>query len=275
MPGARRNPRSEIRNHMSAIIVDNGLVHYEALGRGKPVMFLHGWLGSWRYWMPTMEAVSDRYRTYAFDLWGYGDSDKSSKRYEIEAYIALIGQFMDELGLMQSPLIGHALGAVAAVLFAARNPDRVTKVMAVGMPLNGNAINRKLATGGDSALDRVIGRRQAQQAYPDVAVEADKADASVVTLSTRSVTSLDMRIELERITLPLLIVHGDKDAIIAPPATDALQDLETNIRHIGFKDSMHFPMIEEAAKFQRLGRDFLESDLASLELKDEWKRRSR
>lgn len=260
---------------MSAIIVDNGLVHYEALGRGKPVIFLHGWLGSWRYWMPTMEAVSDRYRTYAFDLWGYGDSDKSPRRYEISSYVALLGQFMDELGLMQAPLIGHALGALAAVLFAALNPDRVTKLLTVGMPLNGNAINRKLTASGDSALDRTIGRRQAQQAYPDVALEADKADQSVVALSTRSIASLEVRTELERINLPLLIVHGDKDAIIAPPAPDALQDLENNIRHIGFKDSMHFPMIEEAAKFQRLVRDFLESDLASLELKDEWKRRSR
>ncbi len=54
-----------------------------------------------------------------------------------------------------------------------------------------------------------------------------------------------------------------------------IQDLESNIRHIGFRDSTHFPMYDEAAKFQRLVRDFLEGDLASLELKEEWKRRSR
>ncbi len=260
---------------MSAIIVDNGLVHYEALGRGKPVLFLHGWLGSWRYWMPTMEAVSDRYRTYAFDLWGFGDSDKSPKRYEIDTYVALIGQFMDELGLIQAPLIGHALGGVAAVLFAARSPDRVPKLMAVGIPLNGSAISRKLIASGDSALDRTIGRRQAQQVYPDIALEADKADPNVVALSARSMSALDMRMELERIGLPLLMVHGERDSIITPPAPDAWQDLEDNIRHISFKDSTHFPMLDEAAKFQRLVRDFLEGDLASLELKEEWKRRSR
>jgi pimeloyl-ACP methyl ester carboxylesterase len=260
---------------MSAIIVDNGLVHYEALGRGKPIMFLHGWLGSWRYWMPTMEAVSDRYRTYAFDLWGFGDSDKSPKRYELESYVALIGQFMDELGLVQAPLVGHALGAVAAVLFAALNPDRVTKLMAVGMPLNGASISRKWVAGGDSALDRTLGRRQAQQAYPEVALEADKADPNVIGLSARSVASVDMRMVLEKIDLPLLVVHGEKDTLVTPPSPDAFQDLEDNVRHIAFKDSMHFPMMDEAAKFQRLLRDFLESDLVSLELKDEWKRRSR
>jgi len=260
---------------MSAIIVDNGLVHYEALGRGKPVLFLHGWLGSWRYWMPTMEAVSDRYRTYAFDLWGFGDSDKSPKRYEVESYVSLIGQFMDELGLVPMPVIGHALGAVAAVLFAVRNPDRVTKLMAVEMPLNGSAINRKLTTGGDSVLDRTIGRKQAQQIYPEVALEADKADPNVVALSARSLAELNMRYELEKLDLPLLVVHGEKDQLVAPPVADAFEDMEGIVRHIPFRDSMHFPMMDEAAKFHRLVRDFLEGDLNSLELKDEWKRRSR
>jgi len=260
---------------MSAIIVDNGLIHYEALGRGKPVLFLHGWIGSWRYWMPTMEAVSDRFRTYAFDLWGFGDSDKSPQRYEIESYVSLIGAFMDDLGLVEAPLVGHALGAVAALLFAARMPDRVSKLMLVSLPLQGGAINRKLYTGSDNVLDRSIGRRQAQQAYPEVAQEADKADSSAVTLSIRALANLNLTPELEKISQPLLIVHGEKDTLITPPSLDALSDLEDTARQISLKDSLHFPMLDEATKFQRLLRDFLEGGLDSLELRDEWKRRAR
>ena len=260
---------------MSAIIVENGLVHYEALGRGKPVLFLHGWIGSWRYWMPTMEAVSDRYRTYAFDLWGFGDSDKSPQRYEIDSYVSLINSFMDDLGLVKAPLIGHSLGAVAAVLFAAQMPDRVDKVMAVSLPLNGGAISRKLSGSGDNVLDRTLGRRQAQQTYPDVALEADKADANAVTLSTRSLANIDLRPQVEKVTQPLLIVHGDKDQLITPPPPDAVDGVEENIRQLSLKDSLHFPMLDEATKFQRLLRDFLDGGLASLELRDEWKRRTR
>jgi pimeloyl-ACP methyl ester carboxylesterase len=256
---------------MSAIIVENGLVHYEALGRGKPVIFLHGWIGSWRYWMPTMEAVSDRYRTYAIDLWGFGDSDKSSQRYEIDSFVSLVGLFMDELGLIKAPIVGHSLGAVVGMLFAARSPDRVDKLMTVSLPLHSSLINRKLVSGGDGLLDRTIGRKQAQQAYPEVALEADKADPNVVALSARSMADLD----LDKITRPVLMVHGEKDALVAPSSPEALQDLEQNVRQIVLRDSLHFPMLDEAAKFHRLVRDFLESDLASLVLKDEWKRRSR
>ncbi len=43
---------------MSVIFIDGQLAHYEVIGRGTPVLFLHGWVGSWRYWVPTMQVVS-------------------------------------------------------------------------------------------------------------------------------------------------------------------------------------------------------------------------
>src|SRR5687768_3424919 len=129
---------------MSAVVIDGGLVHYEAFGRRRPVLFLHGWLGSWRYWMSTMEAVSDRYRTYALDLWGFGDSDKSKQRYELSDYVALVNNFAENMGIREAPIIGHSLGAVVALEYAARYPDRVGKVMAVSLPMTVDAISRRL-----------------------------------------------------------------------------------------------------------------------------------
>src|SRR5512141_2768902 len=116
---------------MSAVIIDRELVHYEALGRGKPVIFLHGWLGSWRFWWPTMQQLSQRYRTYAFDLWGYGDSSKLPNLYSFDAYANLLQAFMDEMGIWQASLVGHSLGALVALRFATAEPDRADRVMAV------------------------------------------------------------------------------------------------------------------------------------------------
>lgn len=261
---------------MSAVIIDSGLVHYEAIGRGKPVIFVHGWLGSWRYWMPTMEVVSDRYRTYALDLWGFGDSDKSPSRYDIEAYVNLLNAFMDVLGIIRAPIVGHALGAVVALLLSERQPDKVDRLMAVSLPVMGAAVSRKLSTGSDNVLDRMIGRRQAQASYPDIAMEADKADINAVTLSARAIGSFDLRANLESREIPTLIVHGEKDSIVTPPQPDWLQSADDDhVRPLLLKDSLHFPMIEEANKFQRLLKDFLEmADLNALELKEEWRRRS-
>ena len=159
---------------MSAIILDEGLVHYEVLGRGRPLVFLHGWLGSWRYWMPTMDNLSDRFRTYAFDMWGFGDSDRNPQRYSLDSYVAQLDLFMEELGVMKASLVGHSMGAAVALLFAERYPDRVDRIMAVSTPLAAATVSKRLlAGGGGSLLDRMLGRRAATD-YPEVEMEADQ-----------------------------------------------------------------------------------------------------
>ena len=62
---------------------------------------------------------------------------------------------------------------------------------------------------------------------------------------------------------------------MTPLPTTTLRDRDGYVRPIGLNDSGHFPMLDEASKFQRLLRDFLEGGLDSLELRDEWKRRAR
>ncbi len=263
---------------MSVIIIDNGLVHYEAIGRGRPLIFLHGWLGSWRYWMPTMEALSDRYRTYAFDLWGFGDSDHNEQRYDIDSYVAQLQQFVENMGLGQSPftLVGHALGAVIALLYAGRVKIPSLRIMAVSTPLVAATAGKRLTTGGGSLLDRVLGRRGAAD-YPEVDLESQKADPNAIAFSARSMTNLELQRTLEKLDLPLLLVHGEKDPFIAPPAPDLVRFTDKNVKPIALADSRHFPMLDEAAKFQRLLKDFLEAkpeDLGTLALKEEWRRRT-
>jgi pimeloyl-ACP methyl ester carboxylesterase len=262
---------------VSAIILDDGLVHYEVLGRGRPLVFLHGWLGSWRYWMPTMDSLSDRFRTYAFDMWGFGDSDRNPPRYNMEAYVAQLDLFMEELGVMKASLVGHSMGAVVALLFARLYPDRVDRIMAVSTPLTGAAASKRLLSGGGgSLLDRMLGRRAVSD-YPDIEMEAAKTDPNAVTASARSLDDLDLRGLLwELDSIPTLLVYGQKDPFGTPPANGDLRDLNGNVRPIGLSDSGHFPMLDESSKFQRLLRDFQDTkleDLNALSLKEEWRRR--
>jgi pimeloyl-ACP methyl ester carboxylesterase len=260
---------------MSAIIVDSGLVHYEALGRGKPLLLLHGWLGSWRYWIPVMEELSVDYRVYAFDLWGFGDSDRRAGQYDIESYVQLLDAFVENLGIVKKlPVVGHALGAVVALTWAMRNPDRIDRIMAVSMPLVGTSINRRLMTPGALTMfDRAFNVQPPN--FDALQLEALKADEGAVISSVRSVMGLDMQGELQRIDLPVLLVYGDRDDIVKPSDANDLDDGEL-VRKIFLSDSRHFPMLDERTKFNRLLRDFLlVEDLSSLSLKEEWHRQTR
>lgn len=266
---------------MSAVVIDGGLVHYEAFGRGKPVLFLHGWLGSWRYWMPTMEAIADQNRTYALDLWGFGDSDKSKPRYTITDYVSLVENFINNMGIRDTPIVGHALGGLVAIEYAVHYPDRAQKIMTVSLPMNADSISRRLIDfANNSMMSKVMWWRQIT--YKEVQSEAEKTGKEAIKMSVESVAQFDVHSRIERISkldnTVLLAVHGEKDDVIDPTlAQTALNTDWYNVRPIGLADSKHFPMLDEAAKFNRLLKDFLdvENDLSVLELKEEWRRRTR
>jgi pimeloyl-ACP methyl ester carboxylesterase len=265
---------------MSALIIDGDVVHYEAFGRGKPVLFIHGWLGSWRYWVPTMQAISDKYRAYALDLWGFGDSDKSQLQYSVSDYVALIHNFVNTLGIRRFPVVGHALGAAVALEYAAHYPDQVEKMVVVSLPLTPDSISRKLlGFASDSVIARMLWWRQIS--HKEVQQELEKTGPGAIVQSLQSVTQLDIEHRLHSLgefkQLPVLAVYGEKDDLIDSDPVRRLNGHWPNIRRIGLVDSKHFPMLDETAKFNRLLKDFLaiETDLEALELKAEWRRRTR
>lgn len=263
---------------MSAILIHGSLIHYESFGRGRPIVFVHGWLGSWRYWVPTMDAFSTDYRTYALDLWGFGDSDKGRESYDIDSYVELLTAFLDEMGIQRAPLVGHTLGAAISARLAVQQPERVARVLAVCLPLSEESINRRLlAAGPNDALARLFWHRQ--RPYTEVEMGAVKAAKNAVALTIQSVARLDLRHALEDIDVPLLTVYGGKDTVIDPAQADMMDQDNYAARAIVLKKSQHFPMLDESAKFTRLLRDFMDvetpAQLQELTIKREWRRRTR
>lgn len=132
---------------MSAITIDEDLIHYEVLGRGRPVLLVHGWLGSWRYWVPLMQTLQLKFRVYALDLYGFGDTAKNQNHYTFDHQVRLIDEFLRELGLSKIAMIGHGLGAALVSEYAYRYPDRVPRLLLTGAPLYnpGGLANRQPA----------------------------------------------------------------------------------------------------------------------------------
>ena len=108
-------------------------------------------------------------------------------------------------------------------------------------------------------------------------IEATKTDPNAVIATAHSLEALDVRRAVDDLDgLPTLLVHGSKDSFIAPLGSEDWRNFDGNVRPINLADSGHFPMIDEANKFQRLLRDFLGTkpeDLGALALKEEWRRR--
>jgi pimeloyl-ACP methyl ester carboxylesterase len=262
---------------MSAIILESSLVHYEALGRGKPLLFLHDWLGSWRYWVPTMVDMSSSYRAYALDFWGFGDSDKEPNRYSIPGYVEQLSLFLDQMGIDQLPIVGHGLGGIVAVHYALANPGRVEQIMLVSVPLSGDHIARSLSTfnGGQNPARTILGRKL--KAYEEVDLEADKTDGQAVVTSVRSALSREISGTLSILNFPVMLVNSGEDPIIMAPDESTLLQFSDNVYAYIFESAQHYPMLDETSKFNRLLRDFLmyKDNWDAIKLKSEWKRRMR
>jgi pimeloyl-ACP methyl ester carboxylesterase len=262
---------------MSGVLIQGNLVHYESFGRGKPIVFLHGWLGSWRYWVPVMDEISTGRRAYALDLWGFGDSSKVPERYDVDAYVEMLTEFLDELGISRVPVVGHTLGAAVALKWAHKYPDRVDKVMAVGLPLDAGGINHRLLSAGpNETLARLFWHRQ--RPYPEVEMGLTKTAQSAIALTIQSVARLNLRAIVADIDVPLLTVYGDKDVVINPVQADELENGTYAARAIILPGTSHFPMLDATGKFNRLLLDFMDvtspEDLRQLAIKEEWRRRT-
>lgn len=224
-----------------------------------------------------MQALSAEYRTYALDLWGFGDSGKAPARYTLEAQADLLASFMEQLGILKAAFVGHGLGGAVVARFALKHPEWADRLMAVSVPVRGAAVSsRLLGSTPANLLDWLLGK---DPALEPINREAAKGDPLAIETGLRGVMELELRQELKLLSAPYLLVYGEKDLMILPPEEAWQSGLDGNIHSIGLEESRHFPMLDEAAKFNRLLADFLAlrsgASLTELGLKEEWRRRMR
>lgn len=268
---------------MSAIVLQQRLTHYEVIGRGQPVLFLHSWLGSWRAWMPIMEMISDRYRAIALDFWGFGDSAAVS-RTSIATYVEQIVGFVEALGMLPPHLIGHGLGGIVAIQAAQQHPDRFGKVLVAGLPVLGSSFVSAVRPSG---LSRLLGRgsndmwvrlvRQASNgdaAFAEIVEDIEATDPAIMQVLTDEIGTIDLRPSITRLPQPLLAIYGGRDALLAAEHGQHIADSTDAFRQVlMFGKSGHFPFLDQPEQFTRVLLEFLGGSEHMIELKEMWKRR--
>jgi pimeloyl-ACP methyl ester carboxylesterase len=261
---------------VSSITTDQGIVHYEVYGRGKPVILLHGWLGSWGLWQETMEFLGRYYRTYALDFWGFGESGKKRDTYAVQDFVSLVNQFMEQLGIVRAPLVGHSMGGTVSLSVAVRFPDRVSKVVVVGSPIVGSSLAFPLKLAGHRPiaflLFNMMGvfRLGMRVASPIICRDerfADMMDRDLsrttlesFLLSIASLRRTDLRPMLGQIKVPVMGMYGDRDVIVHPKQWQPMQKGIAHAHIERFPLAGHFPMLEEPQNFSERLKAFLDRE---------------
>ncbi len=261
---------------VSSITTDQGIVHYEVYGRGRPVILLHGWLGSWGLWQETMAYLGRYYRTYALDFWGFGESGKKRESYAVQDFVSLVDQFMERLGIARAPLVGHSMGGTVSLSVAIRYPHRVSKVVVIGSPIAGSSLAWALKLAGRRPIAVLLfnmmtlfrlGVRMASPfickdpRFPDM-MDRDLSRTTLESFlySIASLRRTDLRPMLDEIKVPVLGMYGDRDNIVDPRQREPLAKGAPLARVARFPNAGHFIMLDAPDEFMRCLKEFLDDE---------------
>lgn len=191
---------------------------------GRPVVLVHGFGVSSRYFIPTAQRLSDHFSVYVPDLPGHGRSSTPRTPLDVPGLAGALVAWMDAVGIKCASLVGNSMGCQIAVEVALRHPERVNRLVLIGPsvdPAGRNTLEQfrrlvlsapyeRFSLSGILLLDYA---RMAWRIVPEL--------RAMLRYRTEEV--------LPRIAQPVLLVRGEHDAV-APPRwlTEAARLLETS-----------------------------------------------
>ena len=257
----------------------------------KPVMvFIHGWGGSSRYWRSTAEAIADDFDCLLYDLRGFGRStlpQASSLCYAMEDYAEDLAILLDKLKLDRIYLNAHSMGASLATFFLNRYGDRVHQAI---LTCNGIFEYNALAfaafhkAGGYVVkfrygwflkfpfADRMFMARFLHRPIPksdrlaflEDFLQADaRAAAGTIYTSVSKEAVETMPQEFAQLTVPTLMISGEKDIIIPAAMGKQAAALNEGIEYVELAKTAHFPMLEDPQTYLETMNSFLQAGVAA------------
>jgi pimeloyl-ACP methyl ester carboxylesterase len=215
-----------------------------------------------------------RYKVYALDFWGFGDSAKRrTPPFQVLSYATMVEQFMEIMGIMESPVFGHSMGGTVALTLALKAPERVKKVAVVGSPVNGNSLNFYLKLAGVGWIARLLWRlpmilrvimlmllagdssRVRKMIFRDVS----RTNTESFFRSIGDLHRTDLRKQMYKVTIPTLGIFGIQDNIVNPNQAKLLSKGVSQARVEMMRSSRHFPMLDEPDEFIQIVQEFLAS----------------
>lgn len=264
---------------MMLTLNDGCALFYERRGSGRPVLLVHGWMGSHRLWEPTFADLMADHDVVALDLRGHGRSDRPLGRYSYDRYAEDLKEVVDQLGLEGTVLVGWSMGCgvslrylerfgahrLAALALVAGTPKLVRDRESGWMYGMAPEMHRKILTElrrsrPDYArmLTEGIFHAGISQSVRDLAFQAALEASLVGALeSFEDGGKLDLRAGLGRIAIPTRVFHGRTDFLSAFPAAEFMAREIPGADLWAFDLSVHAPQWEEPERFHQGLRDLI------------------
>jgi pimeloyl-ACP methyl ester carboxylesterase len=198
----------------------NGInLYYETHGSGRPLILLHGGLGSGEMFGPTLTALAAGRQVIAPDLQGHGRTADIDRPITVQDMADDIAALITHLGLDKPDVMGYSLGGGVAFFTAVRHPELVGKLILVSVNFRRSAIYAEmLAMQGQmsAASAEFMKETPMYELYQRVAPRPEDFGRLLDKMGQSMARDFDFTDELRTIKVPTLIASADADMF--PPS---------------------------------------------------------
>jgi pimeloyl-ACP methyl ester carboxylesterase len=198
----------------------NGLnLYYETHGTGRPMILLHGGLGSGEMFGPILPALAAKHQVIAPDLQGHGRTADIDRPIDIRLMADDIAALIDHLGLEKPDIVGYSLGGGVAFFTAVKYPDKVGKLVMASANIRRDAIPAEmLAQQGQVSAAAIESMKDTPmyELYQRVAPRPEDFGRLLDKIGEAMAKDFDFSEEVRGLQMPTMIVCADAD--MAPPS---------------------------------------------------------
>lgn len=253
-----------------------GTIAYKTYGAGdRTLILIHGYSFSKEVWDKAAPLIDDDWTVYAFDIRGFGDSDKPEEGYDYPSMVNDLAAFMDALSIDRAVIGGHSLGGTFIQDFAVRYPNRVdglilANAQARNLPPMGmsESFLKRIDAWGDPETNRAIFEKATPRYFKDPLPAAELT--TLIAMNEKSATPALKQAFSHLLTadpidatswpaldMPILIVASTHDLVPFKVPVALLDALPTASLSV-IARSGHTPMWEKPNEFAESVNDFLD-----------------
>ena len=216
----------------------NGInLYFETYGTGRPLILLHGGLGSGEMFGPALATLAEGHQVITVDLQGHGRTADIDRPIDIRLMADDIAALIDHLDLDKPDVVGYSLGGGVAFFTAVKHPEKIGRLVMASAHINSKAMPAEMRAQQaqvNAAAVEFMKDTPMYELYQRVAPRPEDFGRLLDKIGESMAKDFDYSDEMRGIQVPSMIVCADAD--MAPPShyVEAFALLDGGLRDGGW-----------------------------------------